>query len=282
MPYAPITNESLLMGQLGWACAGTQPKSPAVLGADRHGKIVARNICIKSLGFADAAVFLGTESSFGVFAAETPLVDRAGRCLTAQALAESNDLADVWFENVMAFSAGTPRADLALFAAALMKLAPFVAARRFARRCTSRDAGISDPLLKKFCKLHKVSNEVFLIVDNGLFETTIGQEWDLIIHLVVAICGVTEDESLSFEVGDDALAAWFCSALATKREHYKVGYDSLQHSLFAKVQRTKERQSPFKNARCGYLERRPCECLKIDWEDPSWSPIVNGFLIKGL
>lgn len=281
MPSAQITSESLIMRERGWATATAQGGTRCVFGTDRHGKIVAKEIIVEPLGSSEMAVFLGTEACFGMFAAETTLVNKAGQCLTARALAESDELAESWFENVVAFPFSASEADLALFSSALMTLAPFATESRIARRCTSRKTALST-CLSRFCSLHKVSNDLFLIADRKGLEGAKLQKLEIVTQLASVICMPPEDDGLTFEACDAALAAWYCSALATNEEHYKVSYDSLQHSLFAKVQKTKERQSPFKNARCGYLEQHPREKVRILWDESSWLPIVNGFLVKGI
>jgi hypothetical protein len=281
MPSAQIISESLVMRERGWEMATTQGKARYVFGTDRHGKIVAKEIAVESLGSSGIAVFLGTEACFGMFAAETALVNKAGQCLTARALAESNELAESWFENVVAFPFSASEADLGLFSSALVTLAPFATESCLARRCTSREVALSASL-GRFCSLQKVSNDLFLITDRKGLEGAKLQKLEIVVQLASVICRSTDDDGLTFEAADAALAAWYCSALATNEEHYQVSYDSLQHSLFAKVQKTKERQSPFKNARCGYLEQHPREKVRIVWDDSSWSPIVNGFLVKGI
>jgi hypothetical protein len=281
MPCAQIISESLIMRERGWEMAATRDKSRCVFGTNRHGKIVAKEIAVGSSGPSEMAVFLGTEACFGIFAAETVLVNKAGQCRTARALAESNELAESWFENVVAFPFSANEADLSLFASGLATLAPFATESRFARRCTNREAALS-ARLSRFCRLHKVSNDLFLITDRRGLEGAKVPKLDIITQLASVICSSHTEDDLTFEADDVALAAWYCSALAANREHYKISYDSLQHSLFAEVKKTKERQSPFKNARCGYLVRRPREKVRIAWEDPSWSPIVNGFLVKGI
>lgn len=270
-----------MMGQRGWELPSPRAKSRRVFGTDRHGKIVAKDIMAESLGPSELLVFLGTEACFGIFAGETALLNKAGQRLTARALVESNELGDSWFENVVAFPFSAAEADPSLFSSALIKLAPFVTESRCARRCKSREATLSTSL-SKFCRLHKVSNDLFLVIDRECLEAAKLQQWEIVMQLASVICHSSEDDGVAFEAGDAALAAWYCSALASRREHYKITYDQVQHSLFASVQKTKERQSPFRNARCGYLELHSAEKVRISWEDTSWSPIINGFLVKGI
>jgi hypothetical protein len=281
MPSAQITSESLMMGQHGWELASPQANLRRVFGTDRHGKIVAKDIVAESLGPSESLVFLGTEACFGIFAGETALLNKAGERLTARTLVESNELGDSWFENVVAFPFSAAEADPSLFSSALIKLAPFVTESRCARRCTSRQVALSTSL-SKFCRLHKVSNDLFLVVDREYLVAAKYQQWEIVIQLASVICQGVEDDGVAFEAGDAALAAWYCSALASRSEQYKITYDQAQHSLFATVKKTKERQSPFRNARCGYLELHSAEKVRISWGDTSWSPIVNGFLVKGI
>lgn len=268
------------MGQGGWELATALPGPRRAFGTDRHGKIVSKDVALQDATSTDVVVFLGTEACFGVFAPETILINKAGNQLTARFLAESNDLGASWFENVVSFPFSITNADLSLLSAALATNAPFCSESRLARRCISGDVAVSG-VCRKFCSLLKVDNHVFSVVNRKALEACEIQQWDAVIRLGKIMYEEEEGDDVCFETRDAPLAAWYYSALASSGRHYRISYDSIQHSLFAKVQQTDERQSPFKNARCGYLERNPQEKVRIVWDDSSWSPIVNGFLIKG-
>jgi len=281
MPYTQIVSGSLIFGQHGWEFASPDLRSRKAFGSDRHGKIVAKDITLDPLPQSDMAVFLGTEACFGIFGAETLLVTRAGRCFTARALVESSEIGEFWFENVTAFPFSPAEADRSQLLAALSRVAPLGTEARLARRCARNDTVVAERL-RSFSKLYRVGNDQFLVLDRVGLQAVKIENWKMVFELARILCTEMDDDGVTFEVDDAALAAWYYSALASSREYYMISFDSLQHSLFAKVQLTDERPSPFKNGRCGYLERKPYENVRILWDDPSWSPIINGFLVRGV
>jgi hypothetical protein len=277
MPSAPITGESLLITDGGWAFARTQPS--IAFGTDRHGQIVSRPISIKLLDQSAQPVFLGTDAALGYFAPGTMLITKPGRSLSAKTLVEYGDLTDVWFENVVRLPGDALNSDLLV--AALIQSAPFVGTERIGRRCISRDNEGLRPSLHPACKFYEVSNELFCVLDRKALQSHRETTWPFVINLLSALCAVVEDDSLMFGANDPALALWYCSGLVASKKQYQITYDSLQHSLFANVRRVADQQSPFKNARCAYFEPLPRQCMEIRWDDGSWSPIINGFLLKG-
>jgi hypothetical protein len=279
MPSALLTSESLLISDRGWALARTQPS--IAFGTDRHGQIVSRPVFIKLLDQSAQAVFLATEAALGYFAPETMLLTKPGRSLDAKTLVEYGDLSDVWFENVVRLPSDAATLNSDAFVSALAQSAPFVTTDRLARRCISRDNEALRPALSPACTFYDVSNELFCVLDRDALRSHHEMTWPFVINLLTALCGVTEDDGLMFGADDPSLALWYCSSLVASKKQYLITYDSLQHSLFAIVQRITEPQSPFKNARCAYLESLPRRRVEIRWDDGSWSPIINGFLLRG-
>jgi hypothetical protein len=279
MPSAPITSESLLISNRGWAFAHTQPST--TFGTDRHGQIVSRPVSVKLLDQSVQPVFLGTEATLGYFAPGTMLITKPGRSLSASTLVEYGDLTDVWFENVVRLPGDGAYLDSDRLVEALIKSAPFVSEERLARRCNSRDNEALRTLLSPICKFYDVSNELFCILDRRALQSNPETKWPFVMNLLSVLCGDTEDDALMFGADDPALALWYCSGLIASKKQYLITYDSLQHSLFATVRRITDQQSPFKNARCAYLESLAQRCVEIRWDDGSWSPIINGFLLKG-
>lgn len=268
------------MTSLGWMEAASTRPPTSIFGSDRHGQVVNRPIKITRLPELATAAFVGTDAACGLFASETVLITRPGHSLSVNALIQRADMAGIWFENVLKLPADAPRTGIETFSSALRKFSPFIGQHYFARRCSNAPSTKLTASLRTTCKFHALANETFCVLDRMTLQSRNGSTWKFILDLLTALFA-GDDGTATFGVQDAGPAAWYCSALVAHNQQYQITYDSLQHSLFATVRQLNEQQSPFKHPRCAYLETLPRECLTIQWDDISWAPIVNGFLLKG-
>lgn len=282
MPSSILAIESVLMTDCGWVNVGAAQSDSLVLGSDRHGKISPRRVAIKLTEKTGPVAVVGTEAAFGTFPSKAKLMMQTGQPISTSSIVEESNLDGLSFETVVQLQPSlTSKVVFQSFAIAMRRSAVFSSRTRFARRCRSRDVLDWKPkVVTKFCTFQKESQEVFCIVHEDNLAKVETQDWFEVVHGVAKVLSYnSEEKAHEFDLHDCGFGLWYLSALVRLGTKYRLAYDSLQHSLFVTVHEVQDHQTPFAQARCAYYSELNGSWRIIEWQDRSWAPIVNGFLI---
>jgi hypothetical protein len=284
MPSTIVANEACLLTDRGWSLAGSGEARITLLGTDRHGHIVAREVGTSILRAPSRRVIIGTDAAFGVFAPETRIILRDGTTKAAEEIVEDSHPSDLWFENVLDCAPKTDeRACIDSLLAMLRGSAPFVLDDAPVIRCRSRDVLDWETVSETgCCRFQKVSAEVYCVITASGFPHVKGIQLQKIVRdLSIALWRNSEEECEEFDCSKSGCCLWYASALHALKVGHVLVYDSLQYSLSVKVVGDSTHKPPFRRCRCAFYYSDMHQAIRIAWESKSWKPIVSGFLISG-
>jgi hypothetical protein len=88
-----------------------------------------------------------------------------------------------------------------------------------------------------------------------------------------------EGARLELERAAYPFGLWYVSALKARGLHYRLRYDSLQHSSYMFIEDAPNRILPIERGACAFFAPSVGAATELEWEDRSWNPISSGFLV---
>jgi hypothetical protein len=271
VPFAQIASNSLLLTPTGWIRASKVSGEAQIAGVDRHGRLGWSGITAASSSILDQHVVVCSGGSVGQFSGSTALLLSNGDIVSASEMLSGADNREVKFETA---DCRLNRIDDELWISILDDLrnrSPFVGHIDFALRChgiphkTDRTPGV---------RVMKVGSHAYAVLNTMKIRSSTVEHF---CDLVKLLFGSSDPEVYEFEVRDDLILNAYVSICGT--DGISLECDSLQHTSLIRLCHNGKRPGPYLPLRTCFRAAEFGETHECNWFDPSWKPIVNGFLI---
>jgi len=285
MPCAHLVRESLVLTQGGWIPLVRSDLPQEIYGIDRHGRLSERHVACAMVKENARCAFIATETVYGCFALETRLVESEGRVLSLAKIVEGNLIADLSFEATMQLPPGLSIDSCALdaFWSVLQQSAASQVNDKYILRCrgqrqpeTSADPSTKGIMIRNYGK------RAFCVISRGELENRLSENW---VNTITAISDkwLENDEGfLELERFECGVGIWVLSALQQSDMSYGLICDTRQHTDLVRIDTTSGSTAIIGSGKCAFYTVDPTVQIKIDWEESSWSPVANGFVVAGL
>jgi hypothetical protein len=261
-----------------WRPAAYSGSDATILGIDRHGQLANRPVKIVKLPDGHLPVALGTDAAFGLFHPDSSVLLADGsRSRVAALISSGSTVADTRFEMV--------RVD-----------------ERAERREALDFRGLWDSLCRRcFC----TSDDTLLISElrlpsSGFPETSISRKekegwWSVArsdLEEAFNALGVTQRRVLIcalFSSGQDENPSYiFLPNEAYHAMNVRLwsgpscfNFESLQYSYRISVIIGRAPNGPIQLGKTHFVWPNVMDSFQLSWEDRSWTPVVNGFILVG-
>lgn len=282
MQSATLSSESYLLTEFGWSRIRNRKITVPALGTDRYGSITTQTVSIKPVESSGSLCFVGTEGTFGFFAEGTLLRTHSGEVLTPRSLAERNDPGEVYFEHLL----NPPNIVISDvlgggFFEALSVPAAFVTNDRLAVRCRDSKSRLKRMRAPRGCDLMESNGQLYCVFEREEIIASLAKNWvNTILQIGRLVAHDSKEDNEEFNIDWVGFFLWYISGLHAQAIRHHVEFDSIQYSRLIRIRKSGGMQSPFKKVRCAYYSHLDTEHVRLDWPEPSWSPIVNGFLLS--
>ena len=285
MPCAHLVRESLVLTQDGWVPLGGSEFPQEIYGVDRHGRLTEGHVTCAEERESGRCAFVATETIYGCFAPSTRLIESDGRMLSVGKIVEGNLIAEFSMEATMQlppqFSVGTCALDA--FWNVLHRSAAYQDNEKCVLRCRRQQQPESptDPGTQGIT-IRKCGNRAFWVISRDELATRLSKDWMETIT-VISEKWLENDEGLfeleRFECG---VGVWVLSALQQSDTSYRLVCDTRQHTDLVCIDRASGSTPVIGRGKCAFYTVDPTVQIKIDWEESSWNPVANGFVVAGL
>ena len=279
MPSAKLIGLSTLLAPDGWIRAGVLKGTVTLVGVDRHGIPISRKVRAGQRETAARVTFVGTAAAFGAFSSESRLISSNGTVFSTAEIAEGGRIRETSFETHTELPEAAGRADpLVTLWPTLVDNAAAVGESSIALR--RRDIEWPPAVKSSFLVEETFGSHRYCIVKKGMFVSCFSRDWvSTLLALGRLWLFAAEDERLELERAAYPFGLWYISALKAKGMHYRLRYDSLQHSSYMFIQEASTPIPPIERGACAFFAPGAASATELEWEDRSWSPISSGFLI---
>jgi hypothetical protein len=256
-----------------------------MIGADRHGVPVERQVEITGEGLEAQVSFVGTSSAFCAFTPNTRLTLAEGNSMTCGDLVEKERIADVSIETYVELS-GTSlssEAGPALWSAIGAATSAIADRNTIVLRKNEPRADVREvDRRQRFPDQKKYGTHMYCVVRRAELLREVSARWpDAVLALAESWLhsegGIFRCERRAYRFG-----LWIVSALRATASTYKITYDSLQHTANFGIEETAIDSSPISRGACAFAIPGRVGACRLRWEDAAWNPIVGGFLVAGI
>jgi len=277
MPSVEVLAASCVATRSGW-----QPLvalvPPNLLVLDRFGTLVDVPIEVQQVG-VDTITFLGSRAAFGPFAPETRVLESDGGTCRLGALVDAGDVRDHNYEATISGVAREFRnvSDYGLWHG-LRWLACASTEEELVVRCVESSA----PVPRRVRSVDRAGIR-YLVIPRATLADSVRADWcSFVLELGRALFMREHDDRLEIPAMAFVLGLWYVSALSATGTGFRFAYDTIQHSSYLFVHHTADVAAG--GAVPGSTAfRRPLteKVVRLNWTDPSWNPLVNGFIVVG-
>lgn len=279
MPCARLVSLSTVLAPEGWVVAGALASTVTLLGVDRHGIPVSRKVRAAQGEASGRVTFVGTAAAFGAFSFDTRLISSDGKVLSTGEIAEGGRIREISFETYTELSGDAGRGDppvtlwSTVAAAAAEAGDSSIALRR-------RDGEWRPSDKSKFPVEAVFGGHCYCILDKRTFASSFRRDWaSTLLSLGRQWLFAGDDGRLELERAAYPFGLWYVSALKAKGRHYRLRYDSLQHSSYMFIEEALTSTLPVERGACAFFTTTAGSATELEWEDRSWNPISSGFLL---
>lgn len=279
MASVVLAGESLLHARGGWCFANAMKPTAEVLGINRQGQPVFERVTVEQTGQEGRSAYVGTSSVFGLFSNASNILHSDGTSRLAGEIVEAGEIAEAMFENHISVI-GKARAHLIgdILLKELTAVSAFGSETEVSVCC--RDA--SAPLHGRWKELdtRQAGPHRYCMVERSHLKSDLDTAWSKCLVDLVATCYYVKDlDRLELERDLVGTITWCLSALNAETKGYVLSYDLLQHSAYVYVALSDEPKSPIIKGRTAFFGPLNTKEIIVSWNDRSWHPIANGFLV---
>ena len=281
MPLSRICAESVLLTPQGWRIAKHLRRECAIVGVDRHGKVVTTDAELITGGETTPLAYVGTAAACGAFARDTRLIANDGKRWSINELVESGGVSSVHFETLVRLpETVNPKLAAKDLWPTLLDAAAVGNDRCVTLRC--RDPIRALGTKRQFPQAIQIADQAFAVLDRHEFDTALGANWsDAITNLVGCWLLNGDDDRVEVERSAYYLAVWFASARTESQLGYAFQYDTMQHSSYVFVTIADEQPRPLQRSACAFYTPHHSHTATLSWRDSSVAPVAAGFLLTG-
>ena len=256
-----------------------------IFGVDRHGRLTEGRVTCAEAREPGRCAFIATETVYGCFASNTRLIDSEGRPLSVSKIVEGNLIAELNMEAAMQlppqFSIGSSALDA--FWSVLKKSAAYGENEQCILRCRGqrRPESSTDPVTQGTI-IRNYGNRAFWVISRNEFDTRLSEDWMETITVISKQWLKNDEGLLELERFECGVGVWVLSALQHSETNYRLVCDTRQHTDLVYVDSASGSTAVIGGGKCAFYTVDQTGEIKIDWEESSWSPVANGFVVAGL
>lgn len=280
MPSSSIVAaESLLPCGEGWIAAGSV-KNADVWGIDRHGLPTKRMVKVSEVRQSTSVIFLGTAVAFGPFAPASKVHLYGGGKMSLANLVADGIVGEKRFESWLDWGGRSISVE---GKSAIWKTLVVSSAFHDGVMISMRQRGKSP---KKstgsvWSEMLKYGDRTYWRTTKGKLEEALDKDWRKTLQDLAEIWGVDEEGAMEFERAEYGLVIWLICALRKGGHHAELLYDSLQHTAILRLRNVKSHANPTAKGGCCFIHLCEQSEYSVKWDDPTWAPVCNGFLLAG-
>ncbi len=285
MACAHLVRESLVLTQGGWIPLVRSNLPQEIYGIDRHGRLSERHVACAVVKENSRCAFIATETVYGCFAPETRIVESEGRVLSLTNIVEGNLIADLSMEATMQLPPGLSISSIALDA--FWSVLQQSAASQVNDKCILRCRGRRQPESSAYpgtqgITIRKYGKRAFCMISRGELKNLLSKNWVKTITALSEKWLENDEGYLELERFECGVGIWVLSALQHSDTSYRLVCDTRQHTDLVCIDRVSGSTAVIGTGKCAFYTVDPTVQIKIDWEESSWSPVANGFVVAGL
>jgi len=283
LPCVELIGNSVLLTDEGWRASGSVDTELGLLGVNRRGELVSCRATLSSPGNRIVPVFVGTESTFGVFSPSTKLINRNGNAMPALGLAESGTIGDEWFENLLSSPATSLRDCSGQYVwDGLLEACALSREDSIAMRCWHNgEEDMPEAIDGVYTTLEAGVQRYCIIRKAGLQEYLAESGADALLAVTLAYAHAPHEEGEEFTRDAGLSLMWYLSALHELDIGHRVQYDSLQHTLYCHVRDADDVPRPVSRGGCACFANEMQPAKLLTWDSRGWKPVVSGFIASG-
>lgn len=282
MPSGSILERSVLLTPSGWRRCGNKSTELDVIGLDRAGTPQAGRIRLELSSVRSRVAFVGTATAAGEFAEATRLLLAAGDAVDLRQVIATESASELQFETfrIDARPQGSPQQAKSLWEE-LQALSATADPETAVIRCAEQCTGKANRAPAAGLMLVEDGDTTYLVVTRRAIEESLHANADSMLLAIANACfHRSEENRWELEADSTLLVMWLLDALRRAGIRRSAQYDSLQHSCFVFIDLVSTDPAPLGPGRCAFLSSRSSNEIRIEWSDPSWTPVVSGFLLS--
>lgn len=282
MPRTQLVEGSLVLTQDGWQTLAGSKTSCVIYGIDRRGRLAQESVTYEPKLEAAHCVFFMTEADFGLFSADTRLIDSAGQSRRAGNVVENMLITEIFLESVPdlpSLSVGIRSVD------ALWDMLKDGAASETKDRLVMRCRGEREIILgaSDDFPIVKCGGRPFLIINRNELDAGLSNNWVETINKISDKWLKNDDGVLELERSERMIGIWILSARRRTNSSYRLMCDTLQHTTLVRIEEDVDgKVSGISKGTCAFYAVDSLLEVTMQWSDPSWNPIANGLVVAGV
>lgn len=286
MPSQLLIGNSCLLTKTGWHETSEVSKDLVALGVNRFGQVEEQPVSLSQSGDVSETIYIGTKSAFGAFHPDTLLLDGDGATRSAGTIVQNASVGELRFEHLVSSE------DIEISQHAidqlwleLTMLAVAYNNDQFLIPTRSRPDSPQDlaSATEEILKLGFTENNsgAYAIATFNWFESEIRRNWREAVPKIGKLFFHEDGENWHFDRRSIHWCNWIVLILdMNSKINYELVYDNLQHSSIVKVEvNSKRPQIGLVRGATAYVRRNSNVALNLEWADPSWNPVISGFLL---
>lgn len=279
MPSAVLIEDSIVLTKAGWSILKFLDNSKYnVIGVDRHGRPSERSVHVTNCDRKETQVFIGCERSFGFFSGDSVLISSKGENSKCKDIVDAINIDSLYFDTVSDMKEDLINPENLEQILANMKAKSLATGdHTFLLNRRNRDEQIDE--CNEFLKIITCGNRSCCHIDISNFITLLSNDWINTIDLIMRIWLLNNDGKVEIERDSPLLGLWLISAWSRMEIEYSVEYDTFQHTSSINIQNIPARTGSFSQGRCALYTPFESQSYKIQWDDHTWNPVINGYLI---
>lgn len=280
MPSVEVLETSAVATKQGWRCAGALERVSDVLVLDRFGALVAAPILVEISGAQQPACFLGSRSAFGPFVGSSLVHEYDGTLCQMSDLVDSGEVRERRYEATLSSAA---RAFEQVVADGLWAAIESIAALEVNSDVVVRCVDTSAQAPMGIRTAIRSGIRYVVLARHDLNERMKGEWSAFTLELGRVLFRREEEDRLEIPICAGVFGLWYATAMCAAGRGFRFGYDSIQHSSYVFVHDDNDPSASAGGVAGLTAFRRPSRArvVTLIWSEPTWNPVVNGFIMSG-
>lgn len=282
MPSGTIVERSALLTPRGWKRCGHTSAELEVVGLDRAGTPQACRVHLRQSSTRSRVAFVGTAAAAGEFSETSRLLLATGNAVDLRQVIATGSASELQFETFRIDSQPSPsREQMDALWEELRILSAIDKEECFVIKCIQDNAPVAKRCHAGWLKCVEDLGTRYCVIARERIAESLRADADKTLIALANLCFFRDSEK-RWEIESDStlLAMWLMDALRRAGVNRALQYDSLQHSCFLFIDSGVADPPPLGPGRCAFLSSRVSREMRIEWSDPSWTPVISGFLLS--
>jgi len=282
MPSAALVRESIVLTDHGWIPLSGRTFPHAIYGIDRQGKVAKGGITISQDHTPCKIAFVSTNLSFGFFSSCSSILKSDGLKGPVAEIVEGNLIAETNAETVFPFQIQLhlERCTIDSIWIEIEQSAAFSLSEQVVLRCRSTLPG---PLLfdddNDLVAIEKYGGRFFCVISKNDFYDSLLKNWPKTMRCLADIWLTNDSGEFELRSSECCFGIWLLAALREAGLSYQIACETQQHTDFLYIEKSSSSTSLIGRGKSAFYRIDKSSLVQIQWSDPSWNPIANGFVL---